>query len=114
MTPFPVFHLVRTLELDAELGDEPLVLRVEIFKARHQKQLYRARLWRRELYRMTPSFPRDEEDEPSERADESTWVEWPDMLEGEYDEILAPSDEAAEDRVIDDLRRSLAAASWAV
>lgn len=114
MTPFPVFTLVRTLELDVELGDEPMVLRVEILKARHQKQLYRARLWRREIYRMTPSFPRDEQDEPSERSDESLWVEWPELLEKEYEQILAPSEEAAEDRVVDDLRRSLAAASWAV
>lgn len=114
MTTFPAFVLVRTLELDVELGDEPMVLRVEIFEARHRKQLYRARLWRRDLYRMTPSFPRDETDEPTERTDDTVFVEWPELLEGDYDEIIAPNAEAAEERVVDDLRRSLAAASWAV
>lgn len=114
MTPFPVFTLVRTLELDVELGREPLVLRVEILKARHQKQLYRARLWRRELYRLTPSFPHDGDDEPSEQTDDSVFVEWPELLEGEYETIIASSDDAAEEKIVDDLRRSLAAASWAV
>ena len=37
--PPRVFELLRTLELDVELGAEPMVLRVELFKARHQSQL---------------------------------------------------------------------------
>jgi hypothetical protein len=109
-----VFELVRTLELDVELGDEPMVLRIEIFRARHQRQLYRARLWRRDLFRLTPSFPRDERDEPTARTDDRCFVEWPELLESDYDEILAASPEAAEDKIVHDLRRALAAASWAV
>ncbi|HJL14204.1 MAG TPA: hypothetical protein RMH99_01040 [Sandaracinaceae bacterium LLY-WYZ-13_1] len=114
MTPPAVFELVRTIELDVALGDEPMTLRLEILRARHQKQLYRARLWRLDLFRQTPSFPRDEEDEPSERSDDSLFVEWGDLLDGDYDELIAPNAEAAEERVLADLRRALAAASWAV
>lgn len=114
VTPPAVFELVRTIELDVALGDEPMTLRLEILRARHQKQLYRARLWRLDLFRQTPSFPRDEEDEPSERSDDSLFVEWGDLLDGDYDELIAPNAEAAEERVLADLRRALAAASWAV
>jgi hypothetical protein len=114
VTSLPVFILVRTLELEVDLGDAPLVLRVEILEARHQEQLYRARLWRRELYRMVPSFPRGEDDEPSERTDDTMFVEWPELLQGEYDAIVAQSADAAEEKVLDDLRHSLAAAAWAV
>lgn len=77
------FAAIRTLELDVEIGGEPMVLRVELFRARGEPRTYRARLWRRELYRMAPSFPRDESDEPSERADETIFVEWSELLDGD-------------------------------
>ncbi|MEQ8452700.1 MAG: hypothetical protein RLO52_14780 [Sandaracinaceae bacterium] len=112
--PPRVFELLRTLELDVELGAEPMVLRVELFKARHQSQLYRARLWRRELFRMKPSFPRDDDDEPRERTDDTLYVDWSDFLENDLDELIAPSDEAAEERVLGELRKALAAASWVI
>ncbi|MCZ7685410.1 MAG: hypothetical protein M5U28_44190 [Sandaracinaceae bacterium] len=108
------FAVIRTLELDVEIGDEPMVLRVELLRAQAEPRTYRARLWRRELYRMTPSFPRDEHDEPSERTDDSMFVEWSELLDGDYERFEADSDDDAQERVLDDLERALTAAAWAV
>lgn len=108
------YLLVRTLELDVELGGEPMVLRLEIFRAANERDAYRARLWRRALYRMSPSFPRNDEDEPIERTDDSLFVEWAELLDGDYERFEADSDDAAQDRVLEDLERALTAAAWAV
>ncbi|MEC7520621.1 MAG: hypothetical protein VYE22_12180 [Myxococcota bacterium] len=112
--PPRIFERVRTLELDVELGGEPMTLRLELFKARHQAQLYRARLWRRELFRMTPSFPRDDDDQPTERTDDTLFVDWSDFLEDDLEELIASSDEQAEEKALGELRKALAAASWVV
>lgn len=109
-----VFELVRTLELDVELGDEPVVLRLEIFAARDRTGVYRARLWRQDVFRLRRSFPRDAGDEPIEQTDDTVYVEWPELLEGEYEELSASSIDDAETIVRADLQRALTAASWAV
>lgn len=109
-----VFELVRTLELDVEVAGEAVVLRLEMFTARDRAGIYRARLWRQDIFRIRPSFPRDADDEPTDESDESVFVEWPAILEEDYEELAASSLEEAESIVLGDLQRALTAASWAV
>ncbi len=114
MPPPSVFVLVRTLELDVELGGDPIALRAELFRSRTEAGVYRARVWRLDLFRMTPSFPRDESDTPIEVTDDSMLVEWAELLDGDYERFEAGSDDEAEARVLADLERAVTAASWAV
>lgn len=109
-----VFVLYRTLEIDVELGGDPHVVRVELFRAAAEQGVYRARLWRSELFRLTPSFPRDEADRPTEVTDDAIFVEWAELLEPDYERFEAASDEDAEAHVLAELERVITAASRAV
>ncbi len=104
----------RTLELDVELGGEAVSLRLELFRALGEAQVYRARVWRRDLFRLTPSFPRDERDQPTEISDDTVWVEWAELLEDDYERFEASGDDDAEARVLDAVEAAVTAASWAV
>ena len=105
------YQLLRTVEIDLELGGETIAVRVELFRNRANRNRYRARLWRRDLFRLKPSFPQDDAGEPTLRADSELFVEWSDILRESYDDFTAASDEAAEDKIVDDLRQALAGAS---
>lgn len=106
------YELSKTIELDVHLGGEQVTLRIEILRALGAAGTFRARLWRQDLYRLVPSFPRDADDEPTEQTDAAAFVDWAELLDESYDRFEAQSEEAAVARVLADLRRAVAAAQW--
>jgi hypothetical protein len=111
--PTPIFELFRTIELDVALRDG-ITVRIELLRARGEPGVYRARVLRSDLFRLTPSFPRDEDGEPTERTDDGVLVDWSAILSGDYERFTAQDDDAAEALVLADVQRGLAAASWAI
>src|SRR5690606_31237580 len=55
-----VFLLVRTLEFEVELPEDTVSLRLEIFRSRASKTLFKARIWRLEHFRIQPTFPQQQ------------------------------------------------------
>ena len=71
-----VFELVKTVEFDIQLSDEDSwTVRIEIFRDTEQQNLFRCHVWELELFRLVPSFPRTEKDEPAHITDDVIMVE---------------------------------------
>jgi hypothetical protein len=58
----PVFRLLSTHEIDLDLGEHKLPLRIELFQSEENDTVFRARLWQTELFRLKPTIPTSEED----------------------------------------------------
>jgi hypothetical protein len=67
-----ISELVKTIELDpfqlAEPGAESLKFRIEIFKRSDTGRFF-ARVYRRESFRLQPTFPQDEGKLPAHQGD---------------------------------------------
>jgi hypothetical protein len=72
-----VFDLVRVLEVDVRLGEDSWTSRIEIFKSLSEPDFYRARVSESEMFRLTPTFPQNENGEPEHRSDDTLFVERP-------------------------------------
>lgn len=106
------YQLLTTLELDVAVAGEPMIVRVELFATTTKPRVYRARIWRRDMYRFRPCFPRDKRDQPAEESDESLFVEWGAIVDEGFDRFEADSPEAALRKVLTVLRQVVVAASW--
>src|SRR5688572_18101826 len=72
----PIFELVKVVEVDIQLSDEiAWTYRIEIFRDTEQFNRYRCRVWELELFRLIPSFPRNENNEPAHLTDDTIMVE---------------------------------------
>jgi hypothetical protein len=106
------FELVRTIELEIQLSDEDSwTTRIELFRDTEQSNLYRCRVWELELFRLTPSFPRNEQNEPAHVTDDTIMVERgiahseiASRLNKSFD---APSIEGALEMIVEDLKKFL-------
>ncbi len=103
-----LFELVKVVEFDIAVNEEPVPVRVEFFRAVSDETLFRCRLWSIDSYRLTPSLPRDASGRPTETADDEIMVErsWQLSEPGETFTAAADSD-AALAMVLEDLTRSL-------
>jgi hypothetical protein len=107
-----VFELVKTVELDIQFDDEDAwTTRIELLRDTEQLERYRCHVWELELFRLTPSFPRTEEDNPAHATDDTIMVERG-IACGDVASILnkpfeAPSAEAALEMVLEDLNKFL-------
>src|SRR4051794_35762590 len=109
-----VFELVKVVELDIELGDRSehsWTTRIELFQDTEQLDRYRCRVWESEMFRLTPSFPRDEKNEPAHITDGTILVvrgiarsEIASLLNKPF---IATSAEAALEMVVHDLKNFL-------
>jgi hypothetical protein len=81
-----VFELVRTIELDVELQAHAVAIRLELFRASGERDIYRCRLWRR-------------------TGDTETLTEWSPVMRGDYERFAAPSPAAALQVVLRELNR---------
>jgi hypothetical protein len=71
-----IFELVKSVEVDIEFSDEhSWTSRIEILRDTEDPNCFRCRVFESELFRMTPSFPRNESHEPAHVTDETLFVE---------------------------------------
>lgn len=107
-----VFELVKVVELDIRMSDEDAwTTRIELFRDTEQAGRYRCRVWESELFRLTPSFPRNEGDEPAHVTDGTVMVERgiarSEIASLANEPFDAPSPEAALEMVVVDFKRFL-------
>lgn len=105
----PLYELIKTMEVDLALGDDSFSLRIELFQSTTSSQWFRARLWRTEFYRLQSTFPQNElSGQPAHHpSDETIQVDWSPYLSQDYQYFQAGDQEAALQRVLDDVRRFL-------
>ncbi len=106
----PVYELVKTVEVDIQLGDDSWTTRIELLRNMEQVNHFRCRVWELELHRLTPSFPRDENNLPAHITDDRIFVERGiahSRINYPLEEIVAPDAESALEIVIGDLKRFL-------
>jgi hypothetical protein len=72
----PIFVLIRTVETEVVLSDDVRwPCRIELFQNIEDSLEFRCRVWQQELFRMTPTFPMDENNDPEHISDEHIFVE---------------------------------------
>lgn len=105
-----VYELAKTVEVDIQLGEDSWTTRIELLHNTERADHFRCHVWELELHRLTPSFPRDENNMPSHITDASILVERGiahSRVAYPVQDIIAPSADAALDAVISDLKRFL-------
>jgi hypothetical protein len=103
---------VKTLELDIQFSGEGAgTTRIELFRDTEHPDRYRCHVWELELFRLTPSFPRNKENEPAHVTDDAIMVERgiprsdiASLLNAPFE---APGTEAALALVVEDLQKFL-------
>ena len=70
-----VFELAKTVELDIRFNEEAWTARIELFRDTGREGWFRCRVWESEMFRLTPSFPRDAAGEPAHITDDTIMVE---------------------------------------
>lgn len=70
-----VFSLVKLLEVDLSGGDDSWTERIEIWEDTEDSTRFRCRFWQSEPFRLTPSFPRNEQGQPAHHTDDILLVE---------------------------------------
>lgn len=105
---FLAFIVEKTLEIDAQVGDDVFLLRIEISRAVRRRHVFRVRFWRTETFRLQPTFPQDAHGNPrDEPSDELILADWSHCVRGEWDEFRADSREAVQLKVLREVGRSL-------
>lgn len=107
-----VFELVKTVELDIRISDDDAwTMRIELFRDMERPDRFRCRVWESELFRLTPSFPRNDADEPAHITDDTIMVErgltGSDIASILHEPFEAASIEAALEMIWADLRKFL-------
>ena len=70
-----VFELAKTVELDIRFNEDAWTARIELFRDTQREGWFRCRVWESEMFRLTPSFPRDDAGEPAHVTDDTIMVE---------------------------------------
>ncbi len=86
---FRTYELKQTLEFDVTLCEDQIPIRLEVFESVESDGHFRAVFWERELVRITPTFPRDENDHPEHISDDTLLLERSATLEHTYDDFHA-------------------------
>jgi hypothetical protein len=105
-----LFELVKTVELDVQLGDDSWSTRIELFRDTTRADHFRCHVWELEFFRLTPTFPQDENNQPAHISDDVIMVERGisfSRIKYPREDIVAPDADAALEVVIDDLKRFL-------
>ena len=105
-----VFELVRTAEVDIQLGEDSWTTRIELLRDTEKSDHFRCRVWELDLHRLTPSFPRDENNRPAHITDAAIFVERGiahSRIEYPLEDIIASDVDAALEIVVNDLKRFL-------
>ena len=101
-----VFKLISTLEFDLEVNGHFLPTRLELFQDTERANLFRCRMWERDLFRLKPTPFKDEVtgklvegEEDEELLIERTWE-----LSDEFESFEADSAEDAINQVLEALK----------
>jgi len=101
-----VFKLISTLEFDLEVNGHFLPTRLELFQDTERADLFRCRMWERDLFRLKPTPYKDEAtgklvegEEDEELLIERTWE-----LSDEFESFEADSADDAINQVLDALK----------
>ena len=106
----PIYELGKTYELDVRLGEVTFKMRIELFRNTEKPDHFRCHVWELEMFRLTPTFPMDEEGQPADISDDMVMVDRgipSSRLSYPREDIVAPSIEAAFEIVMKDLKASL-------
>ena len=106
-----IFELVKTVELDIQLRDHSWTTRIELFRDTEKEGYFRCHVWETELFRLTPSFPQDEKNEPAHICDDILMayrgIAHSEIASRMHEPFRAADAEAAMGMVIEDLKRFL-------
>jgi hypothetical protein len=106
-----VFALVKTVELDLAFSDEShgrWTTRIELLQDTESPDHFRCHVWELELFRLIPTFPMDEGEQPAQVSDDALMVERPlPHRQVDYGDFVAPNADAALEIVISDLKTLL-------
>lgn len=103
----PVYEWAKTLELDLQLGEDSLTLRIELFCNTEKDNHFRCHVWELEMFRLTPTSPMDENGQPSHICDDILMVDRGiprSHIPYPLKDIAAPDIEAALEIVLSDLK----------
>jgi len=106
----PIYELARSCELDLQLGDESLTYRIELFRDTENANRFRCHVWDLEMFRLKPTFPRDENGKPTHTCDDIVMVDrgMPrSRIAYPREDIVAPDLDAALEIVLNDLKAFL-------
>jgi len=106
----PLYELANTYELDVRLGEDSYSLRIELFRNTETEGHFRCHAWELERFRLTPTFPMDENGNPTHVSDDLLMVDRGiahSETHYQLGDIVAPDVEAALEIVVDDLKRFL-------
>ncbi len=100
-----IFELVKTIETDIDFGDDSWSIRIELFRDTEAINYYRCHVWEMELFRLTPSFPKDDADRPKDITDDIIMVDRGIAHSKiDYKRFKANNDDEAVEIIIDDLK----------
>jgi hypothetical protein len=102
-----IFELVKVAELDIRLGDNSWSIRIELLRDTGTADHFRCHVWELELFRLTPSFPRNENGQPEHITDDVLMVDRGiarSQIAYPREDIVAPDVEAALEIVLGDLK----------
>ncbi|HEX3035924.1 MAG TPA: hypothetical protein VHT73_12510 [Thermodesulfobacteriota bacterium] len=102
-----VFELVKTSEFDLILGEESFSIRFELFQDTERKDHFRRHIWELESFRLTPTFPMDNQGQPQDISDDIVMVERSTKLSQSYDDFIAPDPDTALNIVLEELKQRL-------
>ena len=105
-----LYQLVKTLELDIQLDDVSWSLRIELFRNTEAADHFRCHVWELEFFRLTPTFPQDENNQPAHVSDDVLLVDRGianSRIAYPKEDIIAANVDTAIEIVIDDLKRFL-------
>lgn len=71
----PIFEVVKTVELDIRFDDNSQSVRIELLQGAEVKNHFRRHVWELELFRLTPTFPQDEDGQSAQISDDVLMVD---------------------------------------
>jgi hypothetical protein len=105
-----IYELVKTVELDIQFGDDSWSIRIELLQDTEAQERFRCHVWEIELFRLTPTFPQDENGQPAHVSDGALMVDRGiprSSIRYPEEDIIAADVDAALEIVLDDLKRYL-------
>ncbi|MBC7910284.1 MAG: hypothetical protein H7Y30_07275 [Pyrinomonadaceae bacterium] len=99
--------MAKTFELDIQLGETSFTMRIELFHNTEKEDHFRCHVWELEMFRLTPTSPMDENNQPAHICDDvlmadrgipRSHIPYP------LEDIVAPNIDAALEIVLNDLK----------
>ena len=102
-----IFESVKIVELDLRFGDDSWSIRIELLRDTEASDHFRCHVWELEMFRLTPTFPTDENDLPAHISDDILMVDRGiahSQIAYPREDIIAADVDSALEVVLTDLR----------